>query len=382
MAKEETAVQRTLLALIFLLSRSPLAMAFSNISPPPVLLAPSYPALGQSSFMPRRSRPSCASVVAGDQDARHFGVGFRRRRCGTSSSPSGLVMLRNFDLPEAVVFYGSDVAIDRGTMTAAAPAPRPGVVRLLDECAEVGTAAIVLTETIHASELEGMLRSAEAMGRRLEDGTLAVRSSLDVDCVEFPPEADDDRLPFGRGGIGHAPSPAALLDALSSVCVEPRGFGGSSGFGTKAADPPRPPLPKHAVVFVSGPSERSRARCSAARMAGARVVYVETEGMGSCDAEDLSDAVVETLGDEDDWEAVTLDGISTPGSYWLNPPNPRDDEGNRVNIEEVVEFFQRERVSDPEDGEMVNNEGDDFAANEGEMDEEEMNRILADLDSL
>lgn len=104
--------------------------------------------------------------------------------------------------------------------------------------------------------------------------------------------------------------------------------------------------------------------------------------MGSCDAEDLSDAVVETLGDEDDWEAVTLDGISTPGSYWLNPPNPRDDEGNRVNIEEVVEFFQRERVSDPEDGEMVNNEGDDFAANEGEMDEEEMNRILADLDSL
>ena len=74
---------------------------------------------------------------------------------------------------------------------------------------------------------------------------------------------------------------------------------------------------------MTGPSSGSRARCSAARTAGMRVIYVENVGVGPCDADDLVDGVVSTLGDENDWSIVTIDDISTPGSFWLNPPYPR-----------------------------------------------------------
>jgi len=291
-------------------------------------------------------------------------------------------MLRNFDLPEAIVFYGTDSVLDRDGGGASA---RPGAARLLAECAEVGTVAILLSETMRVGEMEDLVGTAEDLSPFASDGTLRLRSSLED--ATFPPEAleEDPRLPLGRGGTGRAPSPAALLDAFLSVVVKPRGFGGSSGFGTKDEGPPsRIPLPQHVVAIVSGPEPRSRARCSACRMAGVRVVYVERDGLGSCDAEELVDAVVETLGDENDWDPVTLDGISTPGSYWLNPPNPRDDEGNRVNVEEVVEFFRKERAAEVGAGEgkeALDGEGRDEADGE-EMDEDEMQRILADLDSL
>ena len=35
-----------------------------------------------------------------------------------------------------------------------------------------------------------------------------------------------------------------------------------------------------------------------------------------CTAEDVADGFIESLGTEEDWEMVTLDDISSPGSFW------------------------------------------------------------------
>lgn len=95
------------------------------------------------------------------------------------------------------------------------------------------------------------------------------------------------------------------------------------------------------------------------------------------------DAVINTYGNDNprDMQPISLDAISTPGDYWLNPPCPRDDEGNAVVVDDVVEWFRAEReMKDAVDdfGCVLNNAdiGDD------EMSEDEMARILADLDSL
>ena len=90
------------------------------------------------------------------------------------------------------------------------------------------------------------------------------------------------------------------------------------------------------------------------------------------------------MGGEDDWEIVTLDGVSTPGDYWLNPPGPRDDDGNRVDVEDVVEMFRIKRSAGPTadagSSDAVGGLADDGSAED--MDEDEMSKILADLDSM
>ena len=144
----------------------------------------------------------------------------------------------------------------------------------------------------------------------------------------------------------------------------------------------RSPIPKHAVVFINGPSSTSRARASAARLAGTRVMYIEKDGLGTCDADDLVDGVVESIGTEDDWEMVTLDDISTPGSFWLNPPNPRDDSGDRVDPEDVVAFFLKERNAiglNAGESLNLNQPSSDMA---DDLSEKDLEDILADLDSL
>jgi hypothetical protein len=64
----------------------------------------------------------------------------------------------------------------------------------------------------------------------------------------------------------------------------------------------------------------------------------------------------------------------------LNPPNPRDDIGNAVSLDEIVAYFRAER--DMEDSGCVvdvDADNDDF---DDEMSEDEMAAILADLDVL
>lgn len=64
-----------------------------------------------------------------------------------------LDMVRNIDLPEALVFYGIEsvmtmqkVVDSSGWGDGMACVIRPGVARLLNECHEVGTAALLLIE--------------------------------------------------------------------------------------------------------------------------------------------------------------------------------------------------------------------------------------------
>jgi hypothetical protein len=95
----------------------------------------------------------------------------------------------------------------------------------------------------------------------------------------------------------------------------------------------------------------------AARLAGMRVI--------SCHDNDLADAVL--FGPDIDFG---LDDIATPGSFWLNPPHPRDDEGNRVDPYALAE-------------QMIHAQGDseseNDAAQQEEMDDDEFDEILADL---
>jgi len=167
-------------------------------------------------------------------------------------------------------------------------------------------------------------------------------------------------------------------------------------------------MPARTVVFIAGDwtspdssqgsydeSERStvKDRCAAARAAGCRIIYVEEvpgdEAKHSIAIEDdaqamsLCDAVIDTFGNDNprDLQPITLDAISTPGDYWLNPPSPRDDVGNAVAVDEIVEWFRSERELDQALGDQECVVPDEDVGGD-EMSEEEMSRILADLDGL
>ena len=80
----------------------------------------------------------------------------------------------------------------------------------------------------------------------------------------------------------------------------------------------------------------------------------------------LADAVVDHQVD------FTVDDIATPGSFWLNPPHPRDDKGNRVDPYAVANAG--------DDGTDDGTVGGSFVANADDNDE--LRWILADLDPL
>ena len=375
-----------------------------------------------------------------------------------SGRPSELAV-RNVDLPEALVFYGAEtflmpqVEVDAGGKTAgddARPMLRPGVARLLHECRDVGTQMLVLSEELGVEEgMQATFR--EAWGRLPEDAaggkvsvdtlmsgddavvhfrcldselTMPAREGHRDDAGDASEECEDSYEFYDLQVNGRSPSPAFLLDALCSVQVDPRGFGGSSGFGRGQWIEPvslhdaqiffclgyvcahkiivalqsqrRSPMPARAVVFVAGDrshggaggaASAARNRCAAARVAGCRTVWLETPQGALLDddasAVDLCDAVVEGLGSDDprDLHPVTLDAVSTPGDYWLNPPLPRDDVGNRVSVDDIVEFFRAEREME----ERAGDEGcviSDYGVQEEEMSEHEMDKILADMDGL
>ena len=331
-------------------------------------------------------------------------------------------MIRNVDLPECVIFYGADTMLSSGDGSSFASGSaatdgtcqvRPGVTRLLKECSEVGSPALLLTEHMRTDELRDVVIATEDsdLNSYVQDGTLVIKSALEeLKYTPDHPYYDDDDQSYLYGLHNHAPSPGFLLDAIETTAMIPKGFGGSSGFGVKQEGVEcRPPLPKHCVALVSGPDIRptesddadvdveavassvdgaviqsstvSRARCTAAKLAGMRVLYLEPDGMGTSDAEDLADAIVTGLGADDDWEVVTLDDIATPGSYWLNPPVGKDEAGNRVNLVALCDAFQQARSGQVETAVSTCSSAFDDKSDDS-MSEDEMAKILADLDGL
>jgi len=313
-------------------------------------------------------------------------------------------MLRNFDLPEALIFYGIDAVIDD------TPKVRPGVLRLIEEAKSLDIPTIILSENLTVNKLAKRVEAADpscTFHKLSNEKILHYRSSLEEFIVEEDAMTDDEEadvyIPFrfvGRG-IGHAPCPAALYDAINTITIDPKGFGGSAGFGVKNWEAGRIPLPQHCVVFVCSTSDRrntggldrsdgsgsiSRDRCIASRYCGMRSMYIEDEGT-TCTAEYVADAIVDSLGTKEDWEMVTIDDISTPGSFWLNMMQPKDAEGYRISTEDVIkEDMDRRSRSlatslydhcDEKDTHSIDNQN-----NGDEPDEEDLAKILAGLDPL
>jgi beta-phosphoglucomutase-like phosphatase (HAD superfamily) len=237
---------------------------------------------------------------------------------GRAQYPS-LLMVRNIDLPEALIFYGLSSAVDDSTGE-----PRDGLEAILLECAEIKTAAVLLVQ-------------------EHEDTTILTRIRRPASFTAIKRQ----QVP--------APNPFDLLDCVQSITVQPRPFGGSSGFGSKPADPERNPLPRYCVAFTTT-IDQTRA----ARAAGMRVIAVENFSMDDDQDDILADAIIGS------YEEINgLDDIATPGSFWLNPPHPRDDEGNSVDPEWLASYASSE--------EKVGQNVPD------EMDDEDFKAILADI---
>lgn len=260
---------------------------------------------------------------------------FSRQSVIYRMSGSRMRMVRNVDLPEALVFYGmesifdppivstheNDSAADVGVEYVVTL--RPGVARILDECREVGTAALILSESniLEEEELKDYFAMAwinsctdsasQARLQKLMDGSIPVVSFR---CINSPftlPASvvdDDEGMEsaetqfYNLRSTGRSPSPAFLLDSLQSIHIDPRGFGGSSGFARgQWIEPRRSPMTARTVVFVSGDwneavqyyplmkkipwlsnssvdSEENvslvRDRCAAVRAAGCRIIYL------------------------------------------------------------------------------------------------------------
>lgn len=250
-------------------------------------------------------------------------------------------MVRNIDLPEAVVFYGAQVLYDTKTNEWL-----PGISNILKECADVETPVLVL--------LDANTQNQKEDNQIPQDFPSPQHSEVIVQSTQhYPP----------------LPNPRALYEKVQRLQIKPRSFGGSSGFGRRQWDEPRrPPLFPHVVVLCD-----SLPACRAARYAGARVVCLETNGNQRDNV--LADAVVSS------WEEITcLEDIATPGSFWLNPPHPKDDEGNRIDIDQVMEDYESSSESvAPSKPQQEESDGVD---DDDDMSEDEVSRILADLDSL
>jgi hypothetical protein len=227
-------------------------------------------------------------------------------------------MVRNIDLVEALIFYGEDSLFQGdGELLS-------GVKYLVDEC------------------------------QRDETVVLAI----------LPPSAQNRHPALPKAIHVHLemqapPNPRDLWEAIHSVEVHPKGFGGSSGFGTKAADPERPPVPKHCVALC-----HTEDQCRAARYVGMRVLCLTDNA--------LADAVMM----DDCWESICMDDIATPGSFWLNPPHPKDDDGNAIDIEAEIDAYENE----DEDG-----SGGPWALakdDNGDLSDHQLAAMLADIDPL
>lgn len=236
-------------------------------------------------------------------------------------------MVRNIDFPEALIFYdtnpqGSILYLDNDTI------PRSGLMDLLAECRDVSTPAILITPS---------------------------SSSGDQQQRPYSPEVLEYLQIFPEISTGKPPKPRSLWESIHSLTIQPEGFGGSAGFGRKLADPERSPLPARVVVFCDNVDV-----CRAARYAGMRVLCLQDN--------DYADAII------DDYYNLYLEDIATPGSFWLNPPYPRDDEGNKVDVFDLMMSMEEEEAE--EDGDVDGN------AESKISEDERLRAILDDLDPM
>ena len=148
------------------------------------------------------------------------------------SSKFKISMVRNIDLPECLIFYGREALFDFADDGIGATI-KAGAEKILKEASDIGTPCILLSE--------GDISSVELV-QKMIDGSSIQNLIQALSTLEV---GNDESSAYNQ-----SPSPLALLDALDDITIEPRGFGGSSGFGTKLADPPRSPLPKHWYVCI------------------------------------------------------------------------------------------------------------------------------------
>lgn len=236
-------------------------------------------------------------------------------------------MVRNIDLPEALILYGAPVIFDDDKTTW-----RSGLDVLVDQCKLDEAAVIMLVED------EASIKDNIKQRLSFPEGDL----QLSLIETVIPP------------------NPRDLLMALEAVTIQPKAFGGSSGFGRRQhLDPERHPLPQRAVVLTHTLDQTRAARC-----AGMRVVRLIIDAN---EDDHLADLVV---GDEVDFY---IDDIATPGSFWLNPPHPRDDWGNRVDSYEIAAQGMGEKIQ-PKDKPA--------SPSSDELTEEDLQRMLADIDPL
>lgn len=234
-------------------------------------------------------------------------------------------MVRNIDLPEALILYGREVIYY--TDDNLGVEVRPGLAELVQECREVETRVIILLQDTttnadnqHDKEEENRIISSLLRAKHKNHNKNGDTPPITVVRAPEPSIvntlADNDLI-----------NPAPLLDALWGVRVQERAFGGSSGFGRKAVDPSwRIPLAARCVVLTW-----TLAQTRVARACGMRVLQVNNAVDDRlADYALLPGQVALEFG---------VDDIATPGSFWLNPPHPRDDDGNKVDPYELVERY-------------------------------------------
>jgi hypothetical protein len=239
-------------------------------------------------------------------------------------------MVRNIDLPEAVIFYGTktlvpsyvsnesdDDAILRFRSSefdddASVIQARSGLTRFLQECHDVETAVIVLLDG--EDDDDNDIRIDQQFYKRTNSHIL---DAILPDKISRPCHVFKQTVT--------PPDPTDVLAILNLIYIQPRPYGGSgSTMGyRRAADPERLIAPQHCVAFTTTISQTRIARAL-----GMRVISMNID-------DHLADAVLMEVDDDvDDNKYVSInlsvDDIATPGSYWLNPPHPRDDNGNQI----------------------------------------------------
>jgi hypothetical protein len=231
------------------------------------------------------------------------------------------MMIRNIDLPEAVVLYGTKIVLpsfatnksDEDAIQQFCDVDtqilqvRKGLEKFIGECHDIKAVVVVLLDSRN-------------------DDMVSVSAERNNDQIIFLEKVLAKEL-FKRCHV-HVqtvapPNPTDLIAIANNISVQPRPYGGSATIGySRAADPERLLDPKHCVVFTSAIDQTRIARAL-----GMRVVSFNSN-------DDLADAVLMNYDDIDNRHVsmhISVDDIATPGSFWLNPPHPRDDFGNRVN---------------------------------------------------
>lgn len=254
-------------------------------------------------------------------------------------------MVRNIDLPEALILYGRAVLVVGDSHETGIPNPRPGLAQLVQECHDIQTAVVVLLENEEEEDVPPHNNTSS-----LDDNTDAadrqwLASVLSPSVAKLCHMARQQLQPATTTTTHHSdnssssssrrtpppPNPAMLLDhVLERITVQPRPYGSASGYfgvvrNTLLSDDDsfrhrRLVEAKHCVVLATT-LEQTRS----ARAVGMRVVSLLNDNTDN-NNDTLADAVLSI----DALEDYGVDDFATPGTFWLNPPQARDDFGNTV----------------------------------------------------